>query len=111
VLAATLVVTVMYCEELMGGIPGLEFGDYEASRESVREAVRHGAPCSDILDVASGLAIRVVYIVVLLFAATNKRNKTCCSVLRDVFLTNVSLFLLLLFMPVTTWFLHYDGAA
>ena len=78
-LAATLVVTVMYCEELMPYLGTEEGGIGRAS-------------CSDIVDVAWLMPFYVVWMVLLVMAGFNERNTTWCARLSDALLGTLVLF-------------------
>lgn len=78
-LAATLVVAVVYCEELMP-----YFGDEEGGIGR--------APCSDISHVPVVMSYCVVWMVLLVMAGFNERNTTWCARLSDALLGSLVLF-------------------
>ena len=81
--------------------------------EVEREAIAGDghAPCSDIAEVECGLPWSVVHLAVLVFAATNQRNKDWWSVLKDTILTWLTLLLAFIFPWMLSPILHFGVAA
>jgi hypothetical protein len=98
-LAVSLSVIVINCEQLMGSFSLNELKDYE------------GDPCSVVVDVILSVPLCVVFAVFLMKAASNPRNKTRPSVVKDILLTTLSLLLVFIVsVSLTAGGLHIGTA-
>ena len=95
-LSTTLVVIVLFCEQLMPFFSAFEQVGYE------------GNPCSDIADVIFGLPFRVVMGVIVLKAFFNKRNTTWLSIASDILLSVFCLCWCFYWVSVLGVYLHQD---